>query len=361
MPGIFHVFFGITVGLLVWKLSEGKNGEKRFSLPLIFVFAINNYIGPDLKAIIDGIGNAFGSPAILALGNAVHSYAGFLLFALPYAVGWYGILFGIDRLRARNAAKAGIASDEPILHASYPKVLLMVVAGGIMHHFIDCIGHVYRYPVSGWYYPQGRFILIPSMSPDFWLAYVVLVAFIAGAAVAYLVVGIYRRRFTLAEKMRAAFTKETAIAAAFVGVVVLNVLMMYGILASGDLLRSDSKGITFMLGNLLHVTLTMFESKAIWWIAVTSAPTLVLFFLCYVKGWRLRGTTIRADLFVLLCYLAALAVGYALQPVIGNVSGSEADAGALVFTWSTIGSALLAFFLARDWLPSKREPATASA
>lgn len=357
MPGIFHAFFGCTIGLLVWKLSEGKNGEKRFGLPLMFVFAINNYIGPDLKAIMDAIGEALGSPALLALGNAIHSYAGFLLFALPYAVGWYAILLGIERARARNLLKVGVTSNEFGLHASYPKVLLVVIAGGIMHHFVDAIGHAYRYAVGGWYYPQGRFVLIPQLSPDFWLSYGILISFIAGVAALYLGLGMRRRRFTMVEKIHAAFTKETAWAAFFVGIILLNVLAMYGVMAAGNLVRIDEKGINFMLGNLLHVAATLFDSSATWWIAVTTAPVLVLFFLCHVKAWKARvgTTTIPAELLVILFYVASLLVGYGLQPVIGNISGTEADTGALIFTWSTVGSAMLAFVLARAHFPPARE------
>jgi len=235
----------------------------------------------------------------------------------------------------------------------------MVISGGIMHHFVDCIGHVLKNPVSGVYYPIGRFILIPDLSLDYWIAYAVTIAIPAIASVAYLAVGTRQRRFALQEKIFSAFTKETAWAALFVGIVVLNVGLMYGLMAWGNLVKVTDGNVNFYLGNLLRAS-RMLDGSAIWWIAATTAPTLVLFFLCYAKAWRLRiaGATIRADMFVLLCYVAALLVGYALQPVIGNISGSEADAGALVFTWSTVGSALLAFFIARDFSPPKREPAT---
>ncbi|MEX2681797.1 MAG: hypothetical protein Q6373_009355 [Candidatus Sigynarchaeota archaeon] len=360
MSGIFHAFFGLTIGLLIWKLSEGKNGEKRFSLSLIFVFAINNYIGPDLGGIFKDIGEALNSPPLVALGNAIHSYTGFLLFALPYAIGWHLILLGIDRTRIQAVKKVGNPNLEPVNHVSYPKVLLMVISGGIMHHFVDCIGHVLKNPVSGVYYPIGRFILIPDLSPDFWLAYTITIAIPAIAAALYLFIGIKQRRYTLKEKISAILTKEIAWAAIFVGIVVLNVGLMYGLMAWGNLVKITDGNVSFYLGNLLRAA-RMFDGSATWWIAVTTAPTLVLFFLCHAKAWRfrIRGFTIRADLFVIICYLAALLVGYMLQPFIGNISGTEADAGALVFTWSTIGSTLVAFFLARDNQSLKREPCVA--
>jgi hypothetical protein len=350
MPGIFHALFGCVIGLLAWKLAEGKNGEKRYSLALIFVFAFNNYIGPDLGGIFMSLGEALGSTALDALGQGIHSYFGFLLFALPYAVAWYAVLLGIEQSRIRNVNKLEPDGGKSVLHASYPKVLLMVVAGGIMHHFVDSIGHPYRYPVSGWYYPRGMFVLIPPMTPEFWLTYGTIIVIVAAIAVLYIVLGIYRRRFTFMEKARAAFTRETIYAAAFMGVVVLNVLMMYGIMAAGNLVKIDDHGINFMLGNMLHVASTIFEGEAEWWIAAAAAPTLVLFFLCHAKAWHLRiaGRPIRADLFVVLCFIASILIGYALQPVIGNISGTEADMGALIFTWSTIGTMLIAFIMARS-------------
>jgi hypothetical protein len=360
MPGIFHACFGLTVGLLVWKLSEGKNGEKRFSLPLIFVFAINNYIGPDFKAILERIGEALGSPPLVALGEAVHSYTGFLLFALPYAVAWYAILLGIEQARARSLVKAGIAGSEPNLHASYPKVLLMVIAGGMMHHFVDSIGHSTKGTITGSpgiYYPVGRFILIPNMIADFWLAYLVVIATIAIAAVLYLFVGWKRNRFTIKAKILTAFTRETLTGAFIVGIVVLNVVLMYDLMAYGNLVVMDDGDVMFYLGNLLRAAAIMFDKSAIWWIAVTTAPTLVLFFLSHAKAWRFSVArhVIRADLFVVICYICSLLVGYALQPVIGNISGTERDAGALIYTWSTIGSTLLAFILARNKQMPNRE------
>ncbi len=358
MPGIFHVVFGLTVGLLVWKLSEGKDGKKRFSLPLIFVFAINNHVGPDIGSIFKSIGRALDSAPVLELGNVIHSYGGFLLFSIPYAVAWYAILLGIEQARARNQAKAGIAGSEPDLHASYPKVLLMVIAGGILHHFVDNIGHHYKNPVSGVYYPTGRFILIPRMTADFWLAYLVTIAIVAIAAALYLFAGFKRNRFAIKSRIMTAFTRETLSGTFFVGIIVLNVAMMYGLMAHGNLVVVDDGDVIFYLGNALRAS-RMIDGSAIWWIAAAAAPTLVLFFLSYIKAWRLRiaRITIRADLFVLFSFIVALLIGYALQPVIGNISSNEADFGALVFTWSTVGTALLAFFMARENPTPKREPA----
>ncbi len=356
MAGIFHALFGCIIGLLVWKLSEGKNGEKRYSLALLFIFIFNNYIGPDIGVVFKSLGNALGS-GIVKEFYGIHSYFGFLVFALPYAVGWYAILLGIERARISNLNKLEAGNGKSIMHASYPKVLLMVEAGGIMHNFVDAIGHSPESPMYGDYYlTSGRFLLVPTMGAGFWFIYSVLIVIIAGFAVSYLVVGIVRRKFTLREKVASAFTKEALWAGVFVGVIVLNVVMMYTIMASAGLLVVNNNGANFSLGNLLQAT-TIFGEGSELWIGFTAGLTILFFFLCHSMAWRLRiaGRSIRADLLVLLCFAAVTVVEYALMPVIGNISKGEADAGALIFTWSTIGCMLVAFVLARDKLPPNRE------
>jgi hypothetical protein len=352
MAGIFHALFGCIIGLLAWKLTEGKNGgEKRYSLGLVFVFAINNYVGPDFGAVLEEIGDALGSAPLIDLGSGIHSYLGFLFFAIPWAVMWYALLLGIEQSRIRNLAKAGLASEEPALHASYPKVLVMVVAAGIAHHFEDSISHpsTFAVPPPDISFPRGRFVLIPTMTPDFWVAYAVAIAAVAVPAVLYLLVGNRQRRFTVKQKVMTAFTRETVWVAIFVGIVLLNVGLMYAIMAWGNLVETTGSGIMFYLGNALQAA-RMFDGDAKWWIAAAAAPTIVLFFLCHAKAWRLRiaGRRIRADLFVVFCFVAAILAGYALQPVIGNISGTESDVAALVYAWSTIGSMLLGFILARS-------------
>jgi hypothetical protein len=352
MPGVFHALFGLTIGLLIWKLSEGKNGEKRFGLPLIFVYALNNYIGPDIGAIFKDIGEALGSAPVLELGNVIHSYAGFLLFALPYAVAWYAILLGIEQSRRKNLERANLAGSETDLHAPYPKVLIMVVAGGIMHHFVDSIGHSPSGThTPGRYYPSGRFILIPNLTTDFWLAYAVVVAIIAVAVMLYLIVGVKRNRFAIKAKILTAFTRETTTGAVVVGIVVLNVFLMWGLMALGNLVVVDTEdGVMFYLGNLLRAAEIIFDEQATWWIAATAAPTIFLFLLSHAKAWRLQvgKLVISVDLIVILSFISAIIVGYSLQGVIGNISGTERDTGALIYTWSTIGTMLLAFILARS-------------
>jgi len=130
------------------------------------------------------------------------------------------------------------------------------------------------------------------------------------------------------------------------GVIVLNVVMMYRLMEYNGLLVLDHNGAMFSLGNLLQAATTI-EAEAEWWIAATAAPTIILFFFCHAKAWRLRigGQSIRADLFVVLCFIASIVVGYMLQPLIGNISGAE-PISVLLFTWSTIGCALVAFVMA---------------
>ena len=82
MPGLFHLVLGIIVGLAFWKFSEDPDGQKRWSLTLVFVFAINNYTGPDLGNVIKKAARALQSEALFKFGSLVHSYLGWVLFTI---------------------------------------------------------------------------------------------------------------------------------------------------------------------------------------------------------------------------------------------------------------------------------------
>ncbi len=306
MPGIFHAVFGLVAGLVIWKLAQDKDGYKPINLGLVFVFAINNYIGPDLNAIFRGIGEIFGSQGLEDLGHATHSYVGWIIWSVPWSILWYVILVGIDRVKNKNIQAFPDRQHNEILHHGYAHVFLAVLVGGISHHLIDSIGHA-RLGTGDIYYPTGRFILVPAFTVDLIGVYVA-VSIVCGTLIATYLAVAKRKGVDVKQKVLGFFTMRNLPIPVFLGIACLNVILMYAIPASVGFLETSNGTIIFYLGNLLEATSEYEAGSAIWWIAVGTAPTLVLFFLSHAKAWTVKipavmrpgKITVRADILVIL-------------------------------------------------------------
>nr|MDO8117558.1 hypothetical protein [Candidatus Sigynarchaeota archaeon] len=357
MPGIFHAIFGLVAGLVIWKLAQDKDGYKPINLGLVFVFAFNNYIGPDLNSIFRGLGDLLGSQGLEDLGRATHSYLGWVIWSIPWSILWYVVLVGIDRAKNKNINAFPDRQHEEILHHGFAHVFLAVLVGGISHHLIDCLGHA-RLGTGDIYYPTGRFVLVPAFTGDLIGVYGIVSIGCAALIAAYLVVA-KRKGVDVRQKIRGFFTTCNLPIPVFLGIALLNVLLMYAIPASAGFIETSNGTILFYLGNLLQATSEYEAGSATWWIAVGTAPTLVLFFLSHAKAWKIKFPkvilhgkfTIRADLLVILAYITFLVTGYALQPVIGGVSGTERDLGILAFSWATLGTIASAFLTIKWYHP----------
>jgi len=112
MPGISHIFLGIIIGLFAYYISN-----RRFTAFHVFVFAVNNILGPDVGWIFYELN--------YEIAYFIHTAFGFMVFALIWVWPFYLV---------------GRKWFEPNLRAIDTYKLL--VAGGFFHVFIDALGHI---------------------------------------------------------------------------------------------------------------------------------------------------------------------------------------------------------------------------
>nr|MDO8114770.1 DUF4184 family protein [Candidatus Sigynarchaeota archaeon] len=376
-PGIFHAVFGTMIGLLLWKLTEGKDGAKRFSLCLIFIYVFNNYIGPDFAAILWGIGSALQSDPVSMLGEAVHSYLGWVFWAVPWSIMWYGISLGFDRARSKAskaskvpdlAGSTGPARLDP--RHSWADVFLAVLAGGLSHHFIDAIGH-YRRSGSN-YYVRGQFVLFVGENDILIVAQIILGIIVAVLALGWAIIKAKRQGKKPLSTLRDALDRRNVKAIVMAAIAACNVIVMYTVMASVNLATvrdgtidwssTEFQYISFNLGALQFATSEYPSGEATWWLVMGAIVLIVVFSIAHAKKLviRCKQRTFRVDFLAMILFLAIMVTGYLLQPVIGNISGDEADFGNLIFTWSTLGTVLLSLLQARDMARSPTRPELAS-
>lgn len=333
MAGILHAVFGLLVGLVAWQLAGGRDGKKRFSLGLVVIFAINNYIGPDLGTVIRGIGNALGSDTIVRLGNSVHSYFGWIVFTFFWAPVWHVIFVHLERARVRRELAAGTAGSftDTVVHG-FSDVFRAVLAGGFMHHFVDAVSH-YRYtpPVI-----RGSVALIVPHTPGLFVAYAVLAGIVAGIWVVH---QLARARVGFAglarQVRRSLWSPQAAWILGSAAIAAGTVAIIYGAQAAIGM-AGDPLVATIRLDMAaLLATAQLYTGSATWWLGAWSAAFLVVFPIAYAKRLVTRRGH-RVDLIVVLGYIGMIVLGYVLQPVIGNVSGTEADSGALIHLWALL-------------------------
>ncbi|MFX1382443.1 MAG: hypothetical protein ACFFBP_08335 [Promethearchaeota archaeon] len=118
MPSISHLILGGFFGICLYYISD-----KKFSKTHVFIFFLNNYLGPDVGWVI-------------GLGRISHSILFWPLFALILACFYYyfnKFTLKIDGIR-------NIELIELNKHKlKYINTYLLVLAGGVMHNYLDSI------------------------------------------------------------------------------------------------------------------------------------------------------------------------------------------------------------------------------
>ena len=116
MPTIAHLVLGAVIGISLYYISDGK-----FSKTHVFVLFLNNYLGPDVGWV-------------LGLGAITHSIAFWPVFAFVLSYFYhYFTRFTIEIDGIKNIELIDLEKHK----MSYINVYLLVVAGGILHNYID--------------------------------------------------------------------------------------------------------------------------------------------------------------------------------------------------------------------------------
>ena len=325
MAGIFHGIFGLMVGLVAWHLSGGQDGKKRFTLGLVFIFAINNYIGPDMGSVIRAIGNLVGSTDIVGFGNSVHSYFGWIVFSFFWAPLWYVILAAMDRARARRGSGDGVHG--------FSDVFMVVLGAGFLHHFVDAISHLRHDPLR----LRGTAALIVPQTPGMIGIYAALAAVLLAVPIIHRLVVAKVTFPVLVQEIKRAFVSKGALRV-FVaaGIAVGNVLVMYFAQAAVGM-AGDPFLVRIRLDMAALLALAeLTTTSALWWSIAWSAGFLVAFLVAYPKRLVVTRRRLRVDLLLMLVYIAGIILGYMLQQAIGNISIDEEDAGALIHLWALL-------------------------
>ncbi len=352
MPGGFHLFFGDLLGLILWHFSMGKDGKKRWSLGLLFLFMINNHVGPDSSVLWESLAELTHFEVFYMAANAVHSYLGFILFAPIYAALWYAVLSGIGRFQVKKTIARGELTTNPVYLNSYADVFLVVLIGGISHHFIDTLGHAKL--VDGTPYLRGRFVL---MFQDEWIVaawWGIIGVIIIGCLNLYYFFKNRPTRQQFGQKLRdILWSRQFLKVLIFFGIALLNSLFLYLVMLPQGPLQTtthdypwNSDSYTVIYFNLAFAIISWGDlpsGEATWYLVTCVVCFIVLFLMLYVKMKRvtLFGHAFRAELLAFVGFLVAMLVGYLLQPIIGNISGTEADLGILTFIWCTLGTILV--------------------
>jgi hypothetical protein len=132
MPSIAHLILGAIVGTCLYYISDGK-----FSKTHVFVLFLNNYLGPDVGWV-------------LGLGAITHSIIFWPVFAFILSYFYhYFTRFTIEIDGIKNIKLVDLERHK----LSYINVYFLVLAGGIMHNYLD--GVMNR---------GGDFYIIPEIS-----------------------------------------------------------------------------------------------------------------------------------------------------------------------------------------------------
>ncbi len=136
MAGPLHFFYGLGIGLALAFASRGK--KNYFTAMHVFVFAFNNYLGPDFGAIW-WYTTRLSDPAFSQWGIILfHNPWGWIIQALWLSLVWYYLINrGIMKIFVKQAGslETAIERGSPPLH--YVQCYELLAAGGISHFFID--------------------------------------------------------------------------------------------------------------------------------------------------------------------------------------------------------------------------------
>nr|MDO8111500.1 hypothetical protein [Candidatus Sigynarchaeota archaeon] len=255
----------------------------------------------------------------------------------------------LDKHSEQNGIKQGVLEKGmPVTHGR-GDVYIAVLVGGMGHHFVDALSH-YADPVSGKYYPRGRFALITPQDPSLILVYVIFAAFIAAL---FIVNGIRKKSInkTMFARLPSLLrSKQFLLAVVFTGIALVNCGAMYLVMASKNVVVTDTADfngqeyvrIFFYLGNALFATHIYDSGEFVVYSAICILVFVIVFMFAYVKRVKIsiRRIAVRLDVLAIIGFVLSIVIGYLLQPVFGNISGEERDFGAFIFLWSTIGTLL---------------------
>ncbi|MEX2682133.1 MAG: hypothetical protein Q6373_011065 [Candidatus Sigynarchaeota archaeon] len=139
MPGTAHIVFNLGLSLFLYKATRGK-----FSIKHAIIFTVNSLVGPDMFGFLD-----WGNQAYWFF----HGY-GWIVAAIPLAFAWsiftkFSLQWVPFKVTKRDPAKEAIIT--------IPEVFCLVAAGGLLHLFIDIIGHppTASYPGGPYDIPWG--------------------------------------------------------------------------------------------------------------------------------------------------------------------------------------------------------------
>ena len=349
MPGIFHVVFGIIVGLPLWYLTRDQKGRKKWDIFIVLVFALNNYTGPDTGNVLKKISKAIESDLLHMLGLHIHSYFGWIFWAPIQAFFFYLVYKGLVSAQTKKfEQKIGNSSKKTVtmIYHDYGDIYFATFAGGIGHLFIDAIGHSSN-PTNLGNFVQGK---IPLYTPY-------LIEFFAFLIPLYIIIVLILRHMqSKSISSIPIFRKNTILKIlVLIGVMNLNALILFSLVNSENLVQVDWKNYDwmqapqeqwyFMLGNAMEITHLYNEGQsATWWIVINMIPFLLLFCYGYInqKEIQIGKKPISLTLFSMLLFVAMITIGYLLQPLIGNISNKEYDFGIYIFIYATLVMLLLA-------------------
>ena len=145
MPGIAHLIYGFTLGLLLLWVSDRK-----FSIQRVMVFGVNSWFGPDIGALIwyitRGQSDVVSYWVLLLIHNPYHFP---LTFGLPLAYLWHK---GTRLSTERDQNGLHIVKDET-KSLSVWQCFVLVTAGSYSHFLLD-----YIFDANGWQ-PEYRWVL----------------------------------------------------------------------------------------------------------------------------------------------------------------------------------------------------------
>ncbi|MEX2684600.1 MAG: hypothetical protein Q6373_023720 [Candidatus Sigynarchaeota archaeon] len=130
IPGFGHLIFGLAVVAGLLYITRNKMNHK-----VLFIFFVNNYLGPDVAHIF---------------WNEGHTLGGFIFFAIPLSL-FYSYL---SRFSLHKTTHFVDFVDDGKREINWKNAFYATVAGGIMHRFIDFLFHGGHYigliPYSNW-------------------------------------------------------------------------------------------------------------------------------------------------------------------------------------------------------------------
>ncbi len=353
MSGILHILFGLIVGLAFLKMSGNARDKKGWTLGLFFVFVVNNYVGPDFRGFVKrAIAIPLHSETLYLFSEAIHSYVGWILWALLWAPLFYGALMVMEKVRSKHSPPEKEA-DRDHHTVPYLQVFLVVLIGGIFHLFVDTIGHVDD--VGGTYEFLGQIGLVTPFGLDVILCYIIPAVAIFGGILVWQARSKKTPKIGLRTTLKTYFlSHQTLKIGVLVGIALGNALLLYGVMAAGNLVTVvidtfpwnsvPYEVIAFDLTNALIATKDFLVGSGTWYTVVIICAFIVFFVVVHSRGFivKLRGRQIQAEHIIITIVIIAIITGYLLQPVLGNISNHEADFGAFVFLWAFLGFPLVA-------------------